>query len=139
MGLAGRRTDFPNLRLEDITDLGSAILIKTADKTIQRHLTLTNFSNNSMDFLSFFRKYLSLRPKNVESSRFFVQFIRGKCTAQVMGKNSFGKIAQRIAEFLKLPDPKSYTGHCLRATSVTLKKDFDKGLIGHYMKQECNL
>lgn len=42
---------------------------------------------------------------------------------QPIGINTIAKIPQKIAEYLKLPDSKPYTGHCLRRTSATLLAD----------------
>ncbi|XP_061726264.1 uncharacterized protein LOC133531880 isoform X3 [Cydia pomonella] len=63
------------------------------------------------------KKYQDLRVASAPSNRFFQAFRDGKCRAQVIGKNKFGKMPKEIAEFLKLPDAKSYTGHTLRAGS----------------------
>lgn len=37
-----------------------------------------------------------------------------------MGRNKIAEIPKSIAEFLNLPNPKSYTGHCFRRTGATL-------------------
>ncbi|XP_011695514.1 PREDICTED: fatty acid synthase-like [Wasmannia auropunctata] len=42
---------------------------------------------------------------------------------KVMGKNLIAKIPQRVAEYLELPNPKTYTGHAFRRTSATLLVD----------------
>ncbi|XP_063544508.1 uncharacterized protein LOC134752749 isoform X2 [Cydia strobilella] len=63
------------------------------------------------------KKYHDLRVASAPSNRFFQAYRDGKCRAQVIGKNKFGKMPKEIAEFLKLPDAKSYTGHTLRAGS----------------------
>ena len=34
--------------------------------------------------------------------------------------NTFGSMPTKIAEFLELPNPKSYTGHCFRRSSATI-------------------
>ncbi|KAJ8911009.1 hypothetical protein NQ315_011274, partial [Exocentrus adspersus] len=46
--------------------------------------------------------------------------VKGKCTNQVIGKNTIAKIPYRIAIFLNLDDSKGYTGHSFRCTSATL-------------------
>ncbi|XP_034944129.1 uncharacterized protein [Chelonus insularis] len=66
------------------------------------------------------KSYISLRPEDFDSGRFFVQFLKGKCTPQPIGKNKIGQIPRIIAEFLKLANPERYTGQCLRRTSATL-------------------
>ena len=47
----------------------------------------------------------------------------GKCENRPIGINKIGELPKRIAEFLKLPDPQLYTGHCFRRTSATLLVD----------------
>jgi integrase len=44
-------------------------------------------------------------------------------TRQVYGINNIGKIPKLIAQFLKLDNPKSYTGHAFRRTGATLAAD----------------
>ena len=45
-------------------------------------------------------------------------------TKQVIGKNKLALYPKSIAEFLKLPDAATYTGHCFRRTAATLIGDF---------------
>lgn len=73
--------------------------------------------------LILYRKYLSLRPSHTPHNRLFINYKKGKCSIQPVGIHSFGILGLRIAEFLKLPNPKNYTGHCLRRTSATLFAD----------------
>ena len=47
------------------------------------------------------------------------QFQKGKWTRSVVGHNTLAKTPRKIAEFLKLPDPQLYTGHCLRRSAAT--------------------
>jgi hypothetical protein len=56
-------------------------------------------------------------------NRFFLNYQRGKCRKQPTGINKFGNISREIAEFLKFPQPASYTGHCLRRSSATILVD----------------
>lgn len=56
------------------------------------------------------RKYHQLRPPNAQSNRFFLNYQKGKCTAQVIGKNKFCRMARDIAHFLKLEDADRYSG-----------------------------
>ena len=46
-----------------------------------------------------------------------------KYTEQPMGRNTIGSIPKYIANFLELPSPDSYTGHCFRRSSVTALAD----------------
>lgn len=75
------------------------------------------------EFRQIVAKYESLRPPNVNSDRFFLNYQSGKCTNQVIGKNKFGNMPKQIAGFLQLPDSNLYTGHSFRRTSATLLAD----------------
>lgn len=68
-------------------------------------------------------KYWNLRPKNVVTNRFFLNYKRGKCSCQVIGKNKFLNAPKVIATFLQLENPQKYTGHSFRRTSATLLAD----------------
>ncbi|KAJ8912461.1 hypothetical protein NQ315_002827 [Exocentrus adspersus] len=76
---------------------------------------------NEMHALQLYRQYISVRPKEIKQRRFFLTYRNGRCTAQPVGKNTFGSIPSRIAKYLGYADAKMYTGHCLRRTSATLK------------------
>ncbi|XP_048002607.1 uncharacterized protein LOC125239148 isoform X1 [Leguminivora glycinivorella] len=65
------------------------------------------------------KKYKDLRSASVQSNRFFIALRQGKCRSQVIGINKFGAMPKEIAEFLKLPNAKMYTGHSLRLVSRT--------------------
>lgn len=66
------------------------------------------------------KNYESLRPSDVTTDRFFLNYQNGKCTSQPIGINKFGAMPKRIAEYLKLPDASLYTGHSFRRTSAIL-------------------
>lgn len=123
LGIAGacRTDELTNLTVDDIEDVGSSLIVKIPNtKTkIPRTFVVTDIGN----MLELFRKYSSLRPSHVKHKRFFLYYKSGKCSSQPVGKNTLGKIPNIIASYLKLPDAKSYTGHCLRRTSATLLAD----------------
>lgn len=75
------------------------------------------------EFTSFVEKYIALRPIKATTDKFFLNFQKGKCTVQVIGKNKIAAVPHKIAEFLNLPDPKDYTGHTFRRTSATMLVD----------------
>lgn len=67
------------------------------------------------------KQYIDLRPSDYFSEpRFFIQFLKGKCNHQVIGRNKIGETPKSIAKCLKLKNPEKYTGHCFRGTSSTL-------------------
>lgn len=59
-------------------------------------------------FFNVVQKYVALRPEN--ANRFFTHFRDGKCTTQPIGQNKIFKMPRRIAKYLKLPEPDSYSG-----------------------------
>lgn len=78
-------------------------LTKTADKDNAFGITGESFH--------VVKKYEALHPSHVKTDRFFLNFQKGKCTVQVIGKSKFYGMPRHIAEFLKLPDPEKYTGN----------------------------
>ncbi|XP_011859053.1 PREDICTED: uncharacterized protein LOC105556569, partial [Vollenhovia emeryi] len=126
-GICGacRREELTQITINDIEDKGSILLVKIP-KTKNykpRSFVITD------EFYSIFKKYITLRPKDVENSRFFLNYQNGRCTRQPIGLNKFVKIPRIIASYLKLPDPQSYTGHTFRRTSATLLADSGADII----------
>lgn len=116
---ACRANELNSMNVDDIKDLGSAILV-TVPKTktkIVRTFTVTD------NFYTIYKKYADLRPPNFTSKSFFINYQKGKCTAQKIGINKFGNMGKQMAAFLKLPSPNMYTGHSFRRSSATLLVD----------------
>ncbi|XP_043473405.1 uncharacterized protein LOC122505688 [Leptopilina heterotoma] len=105
-----------NLKVQDIENLGNKYLVSITDTKNDKP---RQFIVGEM-FYDKVNSYSSLRPNDEFTDRFFVQYNKGKCIRQVIGRNKFGEIPQLIAEYLKLPNSKLYTGHCFRRTSATL-------------------
>lgn len=127
-GIAGGRSrELTDLKVDDIQDLGRSLLviIRESNSHIKRSYNIFNDEGWPIDFLSMFRKYASLRPKNIEHRRFFIYYDQGKCSRQVVGKNTFGQLPKKIANFLNLPDPEAYTGHCFRYCSASFRRTND--------------
>ncbi|XP_063366711.1 uncharacterized protein LOC134655188 [Cydia amplana] len=75
------------------------------------------------EYVKIVEQYQCLRPPNAKSDRFFLQYHKGKCSGQPMGRNKIGGIPRDIATYLKLPNPQDYTGHCFKRTSASLLAD----------------
>jgi len=107
-GLAGacRTDEFPNICLHHVKMYEDMILVKieTTKTKIVRSFTITG------EFVPIVRKYMNLRPRKLITTRFFVNYQKAKCTAQVVGKNKFSKMPKEVACFLELADPEKYTG-----------------------------
>ncbi|XP_031358722.1 uncharacterized protein LOC116182334 [Photinus pyralis] len=121
IGITGacRKNELYNIKMTHIKDLDSAILFdipNTKTKT-PRQFTITG------EFYNIVKKYAALRPADVPSDNFFVNYQKGKCTKQVIGINKLGNMPKQIATFLNLENPQNYTGHCFRRTSATMLVD----------------
>lgn len=51
-------------------------------------------------FLDFVRRYEELRPSNVTTDQFFLNYQNGRCTLQTIGKNKFYKMPLGSLVFL---------------------------------------
>lgn len=122
LGIAGacRRDELVKMSVDDIEDKQSILIVKIPDSKTYNSRTFTVTNNAKLDYLSTYRKYISLRPKNCTTRRLFLKYSNGTCKNQVVGMNSIAKMPKDIAQYLKLPEPCKYTGHCFRRTSATL-------------------
>lgn len=113
---ACRGAELTNLTTDNVEDNGKEIIVRIPNtKTKQPKL----FQIDGY-FAGIVREYFRLRPENVPTNRLFVQYRSGKCTRQVMGKNSIANIPKEVAKYLGLPNYKTYTGHGFRRTSTTI-------------------
>lgn len=121
MAVAGalRCTELPQLSLDDIEDRGTTLLVSVKDPISQANRSFCIFDDKdtSFNFFQLYRRYLSLRPVHIRHRRFFIYYKNGKCSTQVIGKNTLGKMPGKIAKYLNLPNPHLYTGHGLRRLS----------------------
>ncbi|KAK5639943.1 hypothetical protein RI129_010754 [Pyrocoelia pectoralis] len=119
MGYFGgcRSQELVNMKIADIDDRDSVIIVNVPESKTRTSKKFAVVDEKEFSTLPLLRRYMSLRPKGIE--RFFLSFRQNKCTSQPIGKNMFGKIPGKIAMYLGLPNPSSYTGHCLRHTSAT--------------------
>lgn len=111
--------------IDDIEDKESVLIIKIPNtKTnISRTFIVSNGGVENTNYISFYRKYVELRPPNTPTRRFFLRYKNGICNKQVVGMNIFANMPKQIASFLNLPNVSSYTGHCFRRSSATLLAD----------------
>lgn len=107
---ASRTHELPTIRVTDIARYDDMFYV-----TIPKANTKTNEKNSFVirgPMLDIVRKYENLRPATATSDRFFLNYQKGRCTVQNIGKGKFYKMPNRIAEYLKLPDAHLYTGKC---------------------------
>lgn len=133
LGVSGacRREELYNITMKDVEDRGELIFVKIPQtKTnIERTFTFVN-QDEKIHYLDIFRRYIQLRPSNAKSERLFLAFHNGKCRNQVVGKGTIGRWPSKIAEYLKLSNPASYTGHSFRRTSATLLANKGVDILG---------
>ncbi|KAJ8915264.1 hypothetical protein NQ315_014771, partial [Exocentrus adspersus] len=117
---ACRCNELTFLDISDVQDKGSYlyVLIPDTKTNISKSFTVMEeaFSVNAVEMC---RKYISLRPK-AAGRRFFLRCVDGKCTTQHVGINTISKTFSKVASFLGLPDPESFTGHGMRRSWATL-------------------
>lgn len=94
------------MKLEDVQDLNDKFLVSIQHNKNEYpgQFVIGNLFYNKV------KHYISLRPTEPFTDRFFIQYSKGKCTRQVIGKNKIREVPQIIASYLKLPNPKKYTG-----------------------------
>lgn len=110
--------------INDIEDKGDLLLIHIPYTKTHKRRSFTILSTGfGINPINLYRKYISLRPKKISTTRLFLCYRSGKCTVQPIGINSFGKMPGSIATFLKLKNPKMYTGHAFRRSAATFLAD----------------
>lgn len=111
------------MSVNDIEDRGSVLVITIPKTKTNKKRIFTIVDDDVVSALVVYKKYAALRPGNVHHSRFFLQYRNKACTVSPVGKNTFGAIPKKIAEYMQLPNPERYTGHTFRRTSATLLAD----------------
>ena len=101
------------------------IIVVTVPET--KTNTPRTFVVSHPQWIDIVKKYNSLRKTN--DSRFFLTYHNGNCTKSPVGINTIGKIPSRIAEYLHLPHPEHFTGHCFRRSAATAMANHGQGLI----------
>lgn len=129
IGVSGacRREELCALTIDNIEDTDSSLIVTIQEPTtkIIRKFTIHDNHERKQSYLAFIKKYAALRPANAEHRRFFIFYKNGRCSTQVIGKNTFSKLPTIIATFLGLPDPDLYSGSCFRKYKSLLLADAD--------------
>lgn len=111
-----RCDELTKLKLQDLEHLGNKYIISVNDT---KNYMPCQFIIGE-HFYGIVNQYISTRPDDQFTDRFCIQFHKGKCQRQVIGKNEIGETSQLIVSYLNLENPKCYTGHCFHRTSATL-------------------
>ena len=102
--------------MEDVVfqELFIKVTIPNTKTKVCREFAITTGAFDGINCIEIIKKYSLLRPSNVKHNRFFVKYSKGKCAVQPVRSNTFRNLPKTIAQFLKLPNPSLYTGHCLQ-------------------------
>jgi integrase len=129
LSVACRCDELKNMTIDDIQDTQSVLIINIPDSKTGKSRAVKNELANNLNLTEIYRKYVSLRSPLTEHRRLFVNCQKGKCTVQPVGINKFAKVPAIIANYLKILDASSYTGHCWRRTSASLLVDAGANLL----------
>lgn len=109
-----RISSLVNLRINDVQDRGDIILISVPGmKTGIACVT-------NPTWIESIRKYIALRPPECKLNRLFLKYSNNKCISFPVGKSKFASMPSKIAKFLNLQNPESYTGRSFRKSSSLL-------------------
>lgn len=111
--------ELTKMTIQDVEDLQSKLLVSIPDSKTDKP---RSFVINEM-YLNIYRKYVAIRPENMDSNRFFFKYQNGKGCRQVVGIHQFRKIPKMVATYLNLSNPTEYTGHCFRRSAATMLID----------------
>lgn len=122
---ATRADELTRVDVADVTQQQNVFVINIlhTKTNVTRTFTVEN------EFAEYIIKYRNLRPSKLSTTRFFINYQKGKCTNQPIGKNKFLGTPKVIATYLNLKDPYLYTGHSFRRTSATLLADAGADLL----------
>jgi integrase len=116
----------------DVTLTARGLLVKIIRKKTDKASVGTTFVVPNLENLKaheynpidLYKDYI-YQTAHVTTKRLFVKYNpkTQEYVSSPIGKNTMAKYPSRVAEFLKLDNPSSYTGHSLRATSATILAD----------------
>lgn len=66
------------------------------------------------------KEFIFLRPSDMDSQKFYMNYNNKKCTRHVIGKNKISGIPKNVTLYSNLADPAKYAGHFWRRTLATL-------------------
>lgn len=108
IGILGelRIEDLVRIEMKDVEDCQKLFVIRIPKTKTRPEKSFTIQD----DYYKKVKHYISLRPPKISHQRFFLNYQKGKCTVQPIGKNKFSAMPKQIAKFLDLPEADSYTG-----------------------------
>ncbi|KAJ3664449.1 hypothetical protein Zmor_000012 [Zophobas morio] len=124
-GVAGgcRREELVQMTLDNIQEIGASLVVNVPQiSTHRKRFFIIDNVNEEVDMIDIYRKYAALRPPHTIYRRFFMCYKVGKCTNQLVGINTLGRVPSQVAKYLNLESPSSYNGYCFRRTCDFLKR-----------------
>lgn len=134
-GVAGgsKGDELTHLKVDYVKDYGTEIIVK---------IPSTNESNPKVfliggEFAKIVQKYVRLRPADVTTDRFFLQYHKGLVRNIPIGIKTISNVPRDIAKFLKLDDSQMYTTRSFRPTNFpqivveTAKREVKRRGIAH--------
>jgi len=118
-----RNCELTDLMVNNVEVHGNVLLVKVERTEIKRKRSFTITNDDGPAGLKYFDivlNYMRLRPNVCPSKRFFLGYRNGRCIAQPLGKNSIGQMPMRIAKYLKLVNPKNYTGELFLVSTSSI-------------------
>lgn len=122
---ACRCNEMTNITIKDVENHDGVIIVTLRDTKTKIDRTFV-IRDESAEIV---QKYIALRPTDVKSDRFFLNYKNNKCTKQVIGRHKIAAMPKAIATYLNLPNPEYYTGHCFRRSSATILADTGANLV----------
>ena len=113
------------MKTDDVLEKDDILIVTIPDSKNgkMRTFTITNEIHQNIKPIDVYKKFKQLRLSHTPHKYLFVNYRNEKCSTQVVGIHTLGKIPQLIATYLNLPNAKSYTGHAFRRTSASFLAD----------------
>lgn len=127
-GISGgcRGDEIVHIMFGHVTDTGSEIVVRIPESKTYKAKLFPILSKTSIAII---RRYVALRPPDSPTDRFFILQRGNKCFGQPIGKNTIAHMPLKIATFLNLKSPETYTGHSFRRSSTTMAADTGASLM----------
>lgn len=106
-----------NITVDQVENRDNSLLVKIPK--IKNKESKSFILDSCKGYYETVKKYQLLRPKNVRTDRFFLNYQKKRCTKQPIGINKFRNMPKIIAKFLGLPNAKLYTGHSFRKINAS--------------------
>lgn len=90
-GLSGasRGSELVELLFANVSEINGEYVVRVADS---KNITPKMHVICGQKMTDIVRKYIQLRPSNVKTDRFFIQYRNGRCINQVIGKNKIASM-----------------------------------------------